>query len=111
MLFLKSNKINELRFSPNLVFAPFRYLAKVLSIETPLFSLRFYRTHQSSAHVFSSGRCGYRLWQRDPWPATDVPGVEPSPAGFRVMLYSPSVFQLASAALFFSSFQRIPAQA
>ena len=30
MLFLKSNKINELQFNQNLVFAPFCYLAKVL---------------------------------------------------------------------------------
>ena len=30
MRFLKSNKINELKCNPNLVFAPFRYLAKVL---------------------------------------------------------------------------------
>src|SRR5712692_1906843 len=36
MRFLKSSKINELKFNPNLVFAPFRYLAKVL-----LFQERF----------------------------------------------------------------------
>ena len=30
MRFLKSNKINELKFDPNFVSAPFYYLAKVL---------------------------------------------------------------------------------
>src|SRR6266446_2254293 len=34
--FQKSNRINRLRFDQNLVFAPFRYLAKVL-IVNPLF--------------------------------------------------------------------------
>ena len=36
MRFLKSNKINALKFTTNLVFAPFRYLAKVLQSQ-PIF--------------------------------------------------------------------------